>query len=324
MHKALSWDDARIRLQVVRHGTQGAASKALGVDQATLSGRLLRREEVIGAPLFLRDGTRLIPTDLARRMAEQAESAESALASAFAMEAEGKPEGVVRITATPMITAHVLAPALRLLRDLAPGIVVELIGAPENLGLTHREADVALRLTRPAGGSFLARRIAMVEYGVFARRGTDPGKLPWIGLDEMLGDLPEARWLAQREHEPVVARAGDISASPAASRSRWAGSRRWRAMRSRRCRRDGIKNQKSEIRKAHCSLKREHRREFSLRCRNRVAVFIRERQFGGKIFVLLPIQNAPSRIAAMKRNTANTASTLSFRARSTTAHLLRS
>ena len=77
MHKALSWDDARILLEVVRHGTQGAASKALGVDQATVSRRLLRLEDVIGAPLFLRDGTRLIPTDLARRMAEQAESAES-------------------------------------------------------------------------------------------------------------------------------------------------------------------------------------------------------------------------------------------------------
>ena len=124
MHKALSWDDARILLEVVRHGTQGAASKALGVDQATVSRRLLRLEDVIGTPLFLRDGTRLIPTDLARRMAEQAESAESALASVFAMEAEGRPEGVVRITATPMITAHVLAPALRLLRDLAPGIEI--------------------------------------------------------------------------------------------------------------------------------------------------------------------------------------------------------
>src|SRR5206468_11565334 len=101
-------------------------------------------------------------------MAEQAESAESALASVFAMEAEGKPEGVVRITAAPMITAHVLAPALRLLRDLAPGIVVELTAAPENLGLPHREADVALRLTRPSGGTSLARRTATVGYGVRA------------------------------------------------------------------------------------------------------------------------------------------------------------
>src|SRR5262249_59194923 len=141
------------------------------------------------------------------------------LAWVFDLEAEDKPEGSVRITAAPMLTAHVLAPALRLLRELAPGIIVELIGARENLGLTHREADIALRLTRPSGGSFRARRIAMVDYGVFARRGTDPGKLPWIALDDMLGDLPEARWLAKREHEPVVARAVDTETMYQAARA---------------------------------------------------------------------------------------------------------
>src|SRR5260370_8464072 len=78
MHKALSWDDARILLEVVRHGTQGAASKALGVDQATVSRRLLRLEDVIRAPLFLRDGPPLTPTDLRRRMAGQAEPPEPA------------------------------------------------------------------------------------------------------------------------------------------------------------------------------------------------------------------------------------------------------
>ena len=52
----------------------------------------------------------------------------------------------MRVTAAPMIAAHVLAPALRLLHELAPGVVVELIGTQENLSLTRREADIALRL----------------------------------------------------------------------------------------------------------------------------------------------------------------------------------
>src|SRR5438552_12612803 len=170
MHRSLSWDDARILLAVVRHGTQAAASKALGIDQATVSRRVLRLEDVIGTPLFLRDGTRLIPTDVARHMAERAEEAESSLMAAFAVDKESESEGVVRITAVPMITAHVLAPALRLLLELAPGVQVELVGTQENLSLTRREADIALRLARPGSGSFLARRIAMVAYGVFARR----------------------------------------------------------------------------------------------------------------------------------------------------------
>src|SRR5262249_9547060 len=194
-------------------------SQLAGRPRACCGGAVGGRGAGTGRRLSVAAAPRLIPTELARRMAEQAESAESALASVFAMEAEGKPEGTVRVTATPMITAHVLAPALRLLRELAPAIVVELIGAPENLGLTHREADVALRLTRPAGGSFLARRSAMIEHGGFARRGADRGKRPWIGRDEMLGDLPEARWLAKREPEPVVMRAVDMETIYQAARA---------------------------------------------------------------------------------------------------------
>lgn len=209
MHKSLSWDDARILLAVVRHGTQAAASKALGVDQATVSRRLLRLEDVIGTPLFLREGTRLIPTEVAQRMAERSEEAESSLVAAFSIDANEQSEGAVRVTAVPMITAHVLAPALKLLRELAPGVIVELVGTQENLSLTRREADIALRLARPSAGSFLARRVATLSYGVLVRRGSERESLPWVGFDETLADLPEARWLAKREGEPVIARGAD-------------------------------------------------------------------------------------------------------------------
>lgn len=209
MHKSLSWDDARILLAVVRHGTQAAASKALGVDQATVSRRLLRLEDVIGTPLFLREGTRLIPTEVAQRMAERAEDAESSLVAAFSIDANEQSEGVVRVTAVPMITTHVLAPALTRLRELAPGVALELVGTQENLSLTRREADIALRLARPNSGGFLARRIATLTYGVLARRGGEGERLPWVGFDESLADLPEARWLARREGEPVIARGAD-------------------------------------------------------------------------------------------------------------------
>ena len=66
MQRLLSWDDARILLAVTRNGTQASASKALGIDQATVSRHLLRLEDVVGAALFLRDGTRLVPTETAR------------------------------------------------------------------------------------------------------------------------------------------------------------------------------------------------------------------------------------------------------------------
>jgi len=219
MHQSLSWDDARILLAVVRLGSPQAASHALGLDEETVSRRLLRLDEVVGAPLFLRDESGLVPTDTARRMAERAEEAEGSLSAAFAPDTQVDAEGVVRVAAVPFIVSHVLAPALRLLRELAPGVVIEFAAGHEHLSPTRREADIALRLARPSCGSFLARRIAMVGYGVFARRGSDGDRLPWIGFDDALADLPEAKWLARREGEPMIARAADIETVYQAVRS---------------------------------------------------------------------------------------------------------
>lgn len=209
MHKALSWDDARVLLAVMRYGTQANASKMLRIDQATISRRILRLEDAVGTALFVRDGTRLIPTDLGQRLAAQAEEAEAALSGVFGEDTEAEAAGVVRVAAAPFITAHVLAPAVALLRQLAAGVVLELVAAPETAGLTRRDADIALRLTRPGNSTFLARRIATVAYCAYARRGLNGDQLPWIGFDETIADCPEARWLARRESEPVIARAGD-------------------------------------------------------------------------------------------------------------------
>jgi DNA-binding transcriptional LysR family regulator len=208
MHRSLSWDDARILLAVTRHGTQASASKALGIDQATVSRRILRLEDVVGTALFLRDGTRLVPTEMGQRMAERAEEAEASLSSM--VRAESDSGGIVRIAAPYFMTSHLLAPALPLLRQLAAGVVAELIATPDSAGLTRRDADIALRLCKPGNDGFLARRIATVNYRVYARRGSDGDKLPWIGLDEALGDLPEARWMARRGEETVAARAADL------------------------------------------------------------------------------------------------------------------
>src|SRR5262245_45635663 len=108
MHKMLSWDDARILLAVMRSGTQATASKALGIDQATVSRRLLRLEDSLGSALFLRDGTRLIPTETAQRLAERAEEAEASLSSIVRPDPDLEQGGVVRIVAPSLLTSGLL------------------------------------------------------------------------------------------------------------------------------------------------------------------------------------------------------------------------
>src|SRR3546814_14291170 len=59
-----------------------------------------------------------------------------------------------------------------------------------------READIALRLARPRGGTVLARRIERLDYAVCAPAARAPKDLPWITYEDGLAHLPQARWIA--------------------------------------------------------------------------------------------------------------------------------
>jgi DNA-binding transcriptional LysR family regulator len=71
--------------------------------------------------------------------------------------------------------------------------------------LTRREADLALRLGRPAEAGLVMRKVGEVAYGLYAARGQPPtrrGKVdfeadPFVGFDESLASVPQERWLAK-------------------------------------------------------------------------------------------------------------------------------
>jgi DNA-binding transcriptional LysR family regulator len=55
----------------------------------------------------------------------------------------------------------------------------------------------------------LARRVGQLHYAVFGSKGQDADKLPWITYDDIMADLPQARWIAEqikgdRNGEPHV------------------------------------------------------------------------------------------------------------------------
>jgi len=99
---------------------------------------------------------------------------------------------------------RVLIPALPTLLAAHPGLRIDLIAEPRDLSLTKREADIAVRLARPRGElRTLARRIGHLDYAVFGP-GERTDALPWITYDDMLADLPQAKWItAQIKNDPV-------------------------------------------------------------------------------------------------------------------------
>ena len=200
------WDDARYFLAIHRTGTLSSAARRLAVNQSTVGRRLETLEEELGARLFLRtrDGYSISPAG--EQLLPRAERMEEE-ANAIARELVGHQErltGSVRITTGDAFGPRVLAPILAEFHALHPGIDLELDADNRTLSLTKREADMAVRFSRPPDRHLVSRKVAdfanapYCSASYIARRGRP--KPPFEGHD-FIGDLMEhvsiARWIAQ-------------------------------------------------------------------------------------------------------------------------------
>jgi DNA-binding transcriptional LysR family regulator len=204
----MGWDDFQVFLAAVRTGSHARAARALGVDPTTVGRRLAALETRLGTRLFDRHPHNLVPTIAATAIIPRAERIEAEILAVEreASGADARPEGAVRITAGDGVVNAILVPALIALRDKHPGLTFDLRADTRSLDLSRREADIALRLTRPKQPALVARKLGTLAFGVYAARRyldrhTTPRSLAdtavhaWIGFEAELDELPQVRWL---------------------------------------------------------------------------------------------------------------------------------
>ena len=205
------WNDLKYLLALARTGRLRAAGRAVGVRDTTVARRIKALEEAVGVPLFVRGMSgHYAPTDAARDILIHAEAIEfehTLLRDTLGQAAE-RVTGSVRISAVPIVVNRILVPALPALSDKHPQLAVELVPAAQNLDLSKREADLALRFARPETGGLRtkAQRLGSITYSVYAARSGD--RRAWITYDDAHADLPQARWLdrmarAEDAHAPL-------------------------------------------------------------------------------------------------------------------------
>ena len=166
------WDHFRTFLAVLEHGSLSRAAGALGLTQPTAGRHIAALEAALGTTLFVRSQHGLNPTPAAVELRPHAEAMQAA-AAAFVRTASGEaaaPRGVVRVTASQTIGAEVLPPILAAFHAGHPGIAIELVLTNRTEDLTRRDADIAVRMVRPAQAALVARRIGRVSIGLFAHR----------------------------------------------------------------------------------------------------------------------------------------------------------
>ncbi len=166
------WTLWRSFLQVAETGSLSAAARLTGASQPTVGRHIKALEAALSVTLFTRAARGLELTEAgadlvapARRMA--AAAAELALAAAGRVEALS---GTVRITASRIVSHHVLPGILAALRRGEPEIEIELLPTDTTENLLFREADIAVRMYRPTEPDLIATHVADLATGLYAAK----------------------------------------------------------------------------------------------------------------------------------------------------------
>jgi DNA-binding transcriptional LysR family regulator len=228
----LDWDKIRIFFNVAEAGSFTRAGDALGLSQSAVSRQISALERELKAPLFHRHARGLILTEqgdllfrAARDMKMRLETTRGRLA-----ETSERPSGELKVTATIGVGSMWLAQRVAEFLDHYPDIRVQLILTNEELDLAMREADVAMRLRRPAQPDLIQRRLFTVHFHVYAStdyikrfgepktlEDLDNHRLVSFGGEEQPSYLLEVHWLRTagrelREPRPVQFMVNNIAA----------------------------------------------------------------------------------------------------------------
>ena len=172
MTQDIDWSLWRSFLAVAETGSLSAAARRLGLTQPTLGRQIAALETALGRSLFVKSQSGYALADDTAALIDEARAmqlAASAL-SRLAAARTDRVDGILRIAASHMVGAEVLPHALAPLLAAHPGLEVELLLSNDSADLLRREADLALRMVRPAQGSLIARKLADVPLALYAHR----------------------------------------------------------------------------------------------------------------------------------------------------------
>ena len=160
--QGFDWALVQSFLAVLAAGSLSGAAKKLGAQQPTLSRQIASLEAQLGAPLFERTGRGVAPTALALAIADDAHAMQRGAEQLQQRLAHQRirTSGTVRITTSQVAASYLMPPVLAALQAAEPGIAVELVASNQLTNLLRREADIAVRMVRPAQASLVAKKLA--------------------------------------------------------------------------------------------------------------------------------------------------------------------
>jgi DNA-binding transcriptional LysR family regulator len=212
----MDWGKLRIFHAAAESGSFTRAAELLDMSQSAVSRQVSAIERDLNVPLFHRHARGLLLTEqgemlyrAAHEMMVKLDAVRSNL-----QEARDRPSGTLRVTTTVGLGSTWLADRLAEFVELYPDISLQLILANEELDLSMRQADVAIRLQKPSQPDLIQRRLFTVHFHIYASRSY----LDRFGEPKSLEDLDNHRIITFGV--PVPAYLRDVNWLEVAGRAR--------------------------------------------------------------------------------------------------------
>jgi DNA-binding transcriptional LysR family regulator len=199
----MDWDKLRVFFAVAEAGSFTHAGEVLNLSQSAVSRQVSALEESLEVPLFHRHARGLMLTEqgdilyrAAREILQKLNSAEARIS-----ESRERPKGPLKITTTIAFGSIWLAPRLKEFLEAYPDIDVSLMLSDNELDLSMREADLAIRMMPPTQADLVQRRLMTLRFHVFAA----PEYLEKHGTPQKPEDLDDHRLIVfGEEFRPPV------------------------------------------------------------------------------------------------------------------------
>jgi len=204
---ALDWDKLRVFHAAAEAGSFTHAAETLKLSQSAISRQVSALEHDVGVPLFHRHARGLVLTEQGEMLYRTAHDVLMKLETVKSRltETKDRPSGLLRVTTTVGLGAGWLTDRVPEFLELYPEIQLQLILANEELDLTMRQADCAIRLRQPQQPDLIQRRIFTVHFHIYAA----PSYIARHGTPATLADLDNHRIVTFGD--PIPAHIADVN-----------------------------------------------------------------------------------------------------------------
>ena len=199
----MDWDKLKVFHAAAEAGSFTHAGEQLGLSQSAVSRQVSALEQELTVSLFHRHARGLILTEQGDLLFRTAHDVFMQLQAARAKltDSRERPSGDLKVTTTPGVGVNWLIPRLGEFTSLYPEIRISLIVTDEELDLSMREADVAIRTRKPTQPDLIQRKLFAMGFHAYC----SPEYIKRFGTPRTLDDLDSHRIIMLSDGTVVAA-----------------------------------------------------------------------------------------------------------------------